>query len=340
MFIRPLFSKFQKELVAFANTNYGRDFVSQFGGNELKEKYPIVKVAPDGIHQHLGGNTFRAVFYPRSPYVKHFAEVLTQVDIAKSNGYDTNKKELVIPHYLGETKLLDNELPTIYLASPETFNPEATPETYVDGYAGTIQDERTFAQIISDAGNIATDGATRLDIFMLTGTGTNLWDRSHRMIILFDTSSLPDSATKVSATYSLYEPNDGAFANNFGGALCLVQSTPASNTTLQNADYAQVGTTQQATDVNMSTIGANLAAYNDWTLNSTGLTSISLTGPTKFGMRFSGDRTGTQTGWTAGVRNQVYPYSGDNATNKPKLVVTYTLPGGTASRLTLLGVGR
>ena len=56
--IRPLFSKFQKELVSFANTNYGRDFVSQFGGNELKENYPIVKVTPDGIHQWLGGDKF------------------------------------------------------------------------------------------------------------------------------------------------------------------------------------------------------------------------------------------------------------------------------------------
>lgn len=332
--IRPLFEKFQRELVAYANTQHGHDFLSQFGGSELKENYPIVKVAPDGIHQFIGldqkGNgIYRAVFYPRSPYVKHLAEVLTMMDIAFENNKRVEDRKLlpfVIPHFNQDTFKLNSMLPRVYLATG-TFNPDANPEsTSVDGHGGTIQSARTWAQIISDAGNTANDSATRLDLFFLSSGTTDRWDRSHRGIFLFDTSSLANDAIKQSATFGLYEPNDGAFANNFGGAVCLVESTPASNTAVANGDYNQVGSTQQATDVNMSTIGANLNAYNDWTLNATGLTNISLTGVTKFGLKFSFDRAASSPTWSGSKRNQLYPYGGDNASNKPRLVVTYIIP--------------
>ena len=325
--IRPLFSKHQKELVAFANTNYGRDFVSQFGGKELKENYPIIKVAPDGIHQHLEGNTFRAIFYPRSPYVKHFAEVLTQVDIAKDNGYDSKRKELVIPHYLGETRLLDNELPTIYLNSA-TFNPNANPEsTSVDGRADriVITPFESWATIVAGAGVNALDTGATIDLYTRSEASPN-WQTLIRSYSLFDTSSLSAGAIISSAIYSIYCTAKVDDINTGVMALSLITTTPASNTAIVAADYTQTGTTKQATDILVGSF--TTSAYNNYTLNATGLTNVSKTSITKFGHRLSLDISGTPTHPAApGVRSEVDYYSADNATNKPKLVVTYTVPG-------------
>jgi hypothetical protein len=318
--LRPLFKKFQRELVAFANTSYGRDFISCFGG---KAEYPIVKITPDSFHEQLDKKTFRATFFPRSPFVGKFAEVLTMMDIASDNyKFDRERSHLVIPHFMGETRLLAGKLPLIFLDSG-TFYPDAHPEsTSVDGYAGRVGSAESWATIIAGAGTVAVTSASTLDYFFLSDNTSDTWARVHRLIVLFDTSSLGDSAIVSSATCSFYQTT--TFINTFGGAFCLVQSTPASNTDIANADYAQVGTTQQASDINMSSVSQS--AYNDFTLNATGIASISLTSVTKFGSRFSFDRTGTPPTWQGNLRNQLDFNSGDNASNKPKLVVTYTYP--------------
>lgn len=318
--IRPLFDKFQKELVAFSNTSYGRDFISAFGGKEIKENYPVVKVTPDSIHQQIDKNTYRAVFYSRSPYIKKFAEVLTMMDIAEYNNFVSERKELVIPHYLGETNLLKNELPRIYLLQ-KTFNPDGNPETTsVDGTVATAAGGQSWSGMVAAEGNVSLDSGNTYDYFFLSDTTSNQWTTLTRVITLFDTSSLTGSATILNATYSLYQTT--TFTNTYGGAVCMVNSSPASNTALVNSDYANVGTTQQASDINMSSISQS--AYNDWTLNATGIGNISKSSITKFGSRFSFDREDSSPTWQNTKRNQLNFNSTETGSNIPKLVVNYS----------------
>lgn len=331
--LRPLFNKFQRELLAFANTKEGKEFVSGFGGKELKENYKIVKVTPDSIHQFLGldkkGNgIYRAVFYPRSPFIGKFAEVLTYCDIAEANKYKVEEKlkEFVIPHYLGETDRLKSILPTIY-ADSGTFNPDANPEsTSVDGNVARLGVNEIYTTVRNGAGNYFEDDAgVNREVGYIIGTSTtDQYSRIHRGIFLFDTSSLDNTAVISAATMELYvgAAVDNALGSN--GSMSLVQSTPASNTGLANSDYGNVGDTLQATAIALSAISSS--AYNAFTLNATGIASISLTGITKFGTRNEKDRANSAPSWSSGAAEGMVCNYADSASNKPKLVVTYTLP--------------
>jgi hypothetical protein len=78
-------------------------------------------------------------------------------------------------------------------------------------------------------------------------------------------------------------------------------------------------------------------AYNNWTLNSTGIAAISKTGYTKFKQRYSGD-VDNET-----PPNQPVDYGavtdGSTATNPPKISVTYTVPSGSGHYARLVNLG-
>lgn len=295
-------------MVAFANTKYGKDFLSNFGGKELKGNYPIVKVSPDGIHQHIEKNIYRAVFYSRSPYIKLLAEVLTMVDIAKENGYEA-RKDLMIPHYLGATKLIS--LPQIFLDSG-TFNPDADTETTsVDGKSSNTN--ATWSTCRDAAtGSVATDSDSSSYLaFASTGYEIN------RGFFLFDTSSLNDNATKDSATFSLYRNDVQTFQNVNTTDIDLVTSTPASNTAITTADYDQIGSSVLGSFAMASTSNGS---YFDITVSD--LSTVSLTGISKYAVRNSRDTDNS----APTSSNQISGNYADNGTNIPKLVVNYTLP--------------
>jgi len=219
-----------------------------------------------------------------------------------------------------------------------TVYPE--PGTTVDGFVAWGGSEETFSNARSAAGtsNAYTNTSDIVPLIRTAAT-TDLWNLFRRGIFLFTTSALTGEAVISSAVFSVYVNTK---QDDFGGgALSMVTSTPASNTTLDNADYGNLGTTKQATDVNIADI--TTSAYNDWTLNATGIGNISLTAITKFGLRITADNDNSSPTWGAdNQRQQTNITLSDNAgtTQDPKLVITYTLGGGSGpSKLTLLGVG-
>ena len=146
------------------------------------------------------------------------------------------------------------------------------------------------------------------------------WYRMVRSFFLFDTSALSSAATITSATFSFYAT---AKTDNFNQGISLIGSTPASNNNLVSGDFDQIGTTQYASDLDITSISTS--AYNAMSLNATGIAAVSLTGITKFGVRLSGDRSNTEPSWVSTTGVAVAAYFADNSTNKPKLVVEHSL---------------
>jgi len=308
--IRPLFKKYQRELVAFANTRCGRDFI---GKNSIREDLPIVKVTPNSIHQQIDKNTFRAVFHSKYAYEELFAEVLTMVDIANKNNYRVGTKELplVIPHFLGETRLLRNKLPTIYLASGDAiYNTSGEVNGYMEGT------NASWATIwgATSAGSTANGSTGGLIANASRWSGYYI----SRIIVGFNTSALTSGATVLTAITSLYCDETAVEPN-----VALVTATPASSTAIADGDYDQLGATE-GSDARTTCVAAQ---YNNWTLNSTGRGWVNKTGITILGFRKSRDLDNSAPVTDEQQSNVTFTGNGYAGTTRdPKLVITYTLP--------------
>lgn len=300
---KSLFRKYSKLVTWFANTPMGREY--------LKLDSEIALLLPNGYHRKVGKNKYEATFYTRAEYAPKLLPALVVLDRARSliKGFEEAKK--LLTWNLGYSHK--------FQMATATFNPNANPETTsVDGYAARVATE-IWATIRAGAGTTADDLGTSLFCQYSTGTAPN-WSAFYRTFTLFDTSSLGASAVISSAVQSFYTVTDG----NFAVSLRLVTTTPASNTAIVAADFSQQGTVAQATD--RTTASMTLNAYNDWTLNATGLGNISKTGITKFGLRVVGDADNVEPTPGDGLTSNMREHQSTDAANKPKLVVTYTVP--------------
>lgn len=206
-----------------------------------------------------------------------------------------------------------------------TVYPDASPgATTVDGLAGADIFDSTWANLITSSGNYAND--SDLTINVVIGSA-DLWWYLHRVIFLFDTSSIGNGSTISIATLSVFGINktDGlAITPNID----IYTSAPASNTVLASADFASFGIISQTgspiTYANFSIVG-----YNDFTFNATGISNIDKTGISKFGARNANyDVSGIEPSLSSFVESSIQFASADNGTNQPKLVVTYVAGGG------------
>jgi carboxypeptidase T len=144
-------------------------------------------------------------------------------------------------------------------------------------------------------------------------------DKQYKTVVSFDTSSIPDGATIVSATLRLRRGTVSG-TNPFtthGTCRVDVQSGGFSGSTaLQTGDFQAAATAVQAASL------SNAAANGDWSegsLNAAGLAAVNKTGTTQLRVYFNlddNDDTGN---------DYIGYYSGDNTTaaNRPQLVVTW-----------------
>lgn len=138
-----------------------------------------------------------------------------------------------------------------------------------------------------------------------------------RGFFLYDTSSLGSGSTVSSAVHS-FNSDGPANGNADSSSMNTIETNPAATNTLATTDYGSV------TFTNLGSIALSSVAsgYNDMTLNATGISKISLTGITKFGIINSLDLSNT----TPSGRNAVNCYFArqSGTSQDPKLVVTYT----------------
>lgn len=201
--------------------------------------------------------------------------------------------------------------------NPATFSGGASP---ADGGAFRNSVNETFSTIRTSAGNGNQQSPSTAYIGLTGSATTNQYSLLRRGITGFDTSALTSSANISAAVLSLY----GGFKSNGLGSdtFEIVAATPSTPSAIAAADYAQLGSTSFAS---MSYASFTASVYNDFTLNASGIAAISKTGNSIFGQMFGWDRSGTFSGtWSSGAQNEIDWNGGSNASNVPKLVITYS----------------
>ncbi len=191
--------------------------------------------------------------------------------------YFTKHKNLVYP---------------IFTDTTSTFYSDANPEsTTVDGRlyysnpgypdTGTTWSNARTATSDIYAGDAGPGDAHLGARFIRAGSessdtpGNPAWAIMERGIVLFDTSSIPDSNILTSVTISLW-----CLSSDRNFTASIVASTPASNTGLTASDYNQLGSSSFG-----NTATSDCGVYRNVTLDSNGLAAVSKTGVTKLGTR-------------------------------------------------------
>jgi len=193
--------------------------------------------------------------------------------------------------------------------------------TTCDGIVRRSGVDQTFADIIAGAG---TSTSTALCQVQNRASGTtDQFDILDRNIATFETNI----GSGVTITSLVISPWGTAKVNDLGGTmnLVVVSATPASDSSLANADYGQLGSISFGS-VTYADYVATDSAYTDITLNASGIANINMTTISRFGFKTSDDFNGTFSGtWSNGASNRFgwRPSSTAGTSNDMKLVIVY-----------------
>jgi len=199
----------------------------------------------------------------------------------------------------------------------------------MDGYVGHDVDPNgiSWASLTSASGNWSNTSASDYGILIMADDVSNQWNTLSRIITLFDTSAITDGDTVTNATAYYWGGSTKADSAGWTPNINIYSSTPASDTTLANTDYAQIGSTALSTAItyaNWSTSG-----YNSFVLND--MSVISKTGKTKLGLRNANyDVANSAPTWSSSGLARLYIYFSEQTgtNNDPYLSVTTTSGGG------------
>jgi hypothetical protein len=212
----------------------------------------------------------------------------------------------------------------VTISDSATFYPDPHAETSsVDSEVWQTSTGTAWTNLVNGAGAAANDSKTTMATYMRCGTTTDQYTEIDRMIFLFDTSSLPDSATISAATLSL-RGNTKSDSLSASPDINIYSSNPASNTQIVGGDFDSLGNVAFSTTITYA--GFSASGYNDFALNASGLAAISLTGVSKFGARnVNHDVADSAPPWVSNTYSILQAYTAEQGSGyQPKLVVTYT----------------
>lgn len=320
---RSLFKKYAYLVTWFANTPIGKAYL---GINEIAD--PISLFLPNGYHvvkeQYKHGFYGQATLYARPIFSRKLTPLLIRLDAIAFQLKSFKEAQELLLYMIG----LNPKVPDIYNhlhLLTRDFNPDADPETTTfDGYALTLTGGSNFATIRAASGTSsgasdATGGFAYLD------TGSASYNTMVRSFYLFDTSTIRSSMKINSTLFRIYIVSKSDVNSQ---SVRLVQSTTASNTAVANSDYqGTVGnTTAQATDITVASL--TTSAYNDFTLNSTGIGNITRGGITKFGGKLVSDAANSDPLFPIEQVCSIVGNYADAGSNKPILQISYASQGG------------
>lgn len=215
------------------------------------------------------------------------------------------------------------------LATTSTFYPDPNPEsTSFDGFTFPTETplcETWSARRSNNTGTQQDDVDTTLAALINTsGCSDPNWSNISRIATLFDTSSIPDTDTISSATWSGYVTTVN---DNFNAKVVVIKTSPASNTGMTSGDYFRNSSvlgdgTKVATAVDLT--GLSTGAYSDSALDATGIAAISKTGVSKFGFVIEADADNSEPTWAAALARAIISSADATGTTQdPKLVVVH-----------------
>lgn len=318
--------------IKYAYIRSGEETVAPAEGEDVRRRTPTSQTAVLRTFDDDEGNTMEEL---KTTFISNSQFYQTQDGAWHQIEYATTTQEVftrsgAIPHIV-RREFMERLAEFAFGARPvfaatSTFNPDPDPEvTSVDGsVTNTGLDGETFSSVRNAAtGTNFTDAGTTMDAESNFFTiRTSSFYTIDRMFVLFDTSSLTSAATISSGTFSIFITGTSNLDNDGTDDVNLITTTPASNTVLANGDYNQVGSTLQASAIDITSI--SISAYLDFPLNGTGLGNISKTGITKFGVREGHDLDNLPPIDTSRVTASTAEATGTS--QDPKLVVVYTLP--------------
>lgn len=211
-----------------------------------------------------------------------------------------------------------------------TINPAAGDGT-ISSWAYVYTDT-TWASVVS--GSNLTADTTFLQAYLAIGPLSAADAYIYIPTIPFDLSAIPSGAIISAAVLRLYAT---AKTDTVSGAtLKAVQSSQASITTLATSDWSSLRGTTVISDDAPTFTSLSTGAYNEWDLNATGLALLSPGGTLKVAMRNGLDIAATYpspTAFGSGLYKEALATfnSGEAGSNKPELVVTYTVPGASGA---------
>lgn len=208
-----------------------------------------------------------------------------------------------------------------------TFFPQAGSgggNVTTDGQVSRGGQNQTLAAIIAGAGTEHFELSTSQGPTLISTSTTNQYAQLTRVIFTFDTSSIGSDDISDSTISFFGQSKQNAFG---GMAMTLVSANPASDNILVNSDYGTLGSTELATRIAFASY--SVSAYNDFSLNASGISNINKTGISGFGQRSSFDFDGSGASWGSGLVAFVNSFHADEVgtTKDPKLVVTHAPPG-------------
>ncbi len=213
-----------------------------------------------------------------------------------------------------------------------TFNPEVwLGAVSGDGKVVHSDDPISWANLIAGAGNAADNFSFITPTFIFSSATTDMWHRIRRGIFTFDTSSIPDDATIVTAVFSLYGRTSDPKSDNLNilPDVNIYSASPASNNNLVGGDFNSLGKIPYCDT--LIAYADWVVGWNDFVLNPTGRAAISLTGVTKIGTRnVNYDVDEVEPAWSSNLGSYLQCDGSEN-TNPPKLVVNYSIGGAVVS---------
>lgn len=212
-----------------------------------------------------------------------------------------------------------------------TFYPDADPETTsVDGRcAASTSLTDDFATLRARNGATQVSSGATATIGITATSTTDVYSTLSRGIAVFDTSSITDSDTVDSGTFSLQATSKGT---GMSQEVAITIGVTASNTALAASDFQTNTSTTRFADTDISIASINTAgSYNDWTLNAAGVANINKSGVSKFSFRMSCDVNNVAPTWVSSAAPFVNFVTADAAggtSTAPKLVVETTAAAG------------
>lgn len=207
----------------------------------------------------------------------------------------------------------------VTISDTSTYYPDADPET--SSVDGMVTNQGTVWATVHDA-TIGSNADPSGLFFYIIARFVSPNYRIDRGFTLFDVTGLPGGAVISAATISVY--GQGKTAGT-GRSYNIYSSNPATNASLITDDYEQVGATAFCDTARTQaawTYGTP-GTPNNFALNASGIAAIS--GVSKFSIREVDKDVGN-----AAPTDNIYVVAWaaeQGAGYKPRLVVTYTIPG-------------